>query len=881
MVNDKNHLFTPADVTKDRKTINKILTQQQFSRFSISAATALNLASDTPAPMALQIQTKPNVGDPINDTIGSIGLITQIIFLDVFGSNYSTMTITDDVEFAFDKIPEGRHILFTLDMLIDTGTPPTITLDPRVENLPTLPTLTDGLRVILHFEGVADETNTRFVYIGGTVDAAGASPSQIIDGNTTATVLDSAPSFVVKLNGIQKYSISNTRIDLEDLDVFGVETLFFNDDVGSPTMVSMGNVATGVFDINVINATDIFNIQFAGDDSARFTDGRFQLFSSAPNTLSASMSMFRDDPSPSPADALADIDFDGRDSAANFTTYASILGGIEVATSGAERGRITFQVTQNGALQQRMRVAIDEIEINNAPLQFDEISLPSNPAANKGLIYLRDVGAVTTPFFLDSSGTESSLIGAGAANQIIDGNTSATVLDSAPSFVVLLNGIQKFSIQDTRIDYANLDLHGVDIINFDDTASTLMAQIGGTSTQFFDINVISTSSIFRVLFAGDESARFTDGRLQLFSATPNTLSAGMSFFRDDPSPTAADALADIDFDGNDSVGNFTTYVSLLGGIESPTSASELGRFTVQVAGGSGSGGALVQVARINFGSIELNDMYVELDEISLPANPAANQGKLYLRDVAAVTTLFFLDSAGTETDLLAGGFSAGDTHTWTALQTFDVGTGAEGILMSDGTKIEFEDGAVTNLEMRAIESGLRDPGDMTITTRPGLEIDINTGAIPDTEVFHIGDGVANPWFLIDDTTVRFNSGQTGATGHQMFLSRDNIPTDGQDISEIFAQTKIGASTWLKFAFIRFTALDVEASAVNNEGQMRLGVVSNNTLNTAINIEGLAGVSDVKIGFFSGTTPVGQQQLDADPTNAEISTALRNLGLTKL
>ncbi len=52
---------------------------------------------------------------------------------------------------------------------------------------------------------------------------------------------------------------------------------------------------------------------------------------------------------------------------------------------------------------------------------------------------------------------------------------------------------------------------------------------------------------------------------------------------------------------------------------------------------------------------------IQFTERALPANPPANQGKLYVRDVAAVTTLFFLDSGGTETDLLAGG--AGESNT--------------------------------------------------------------------------------------------------------------------------------------------------------------------------------------------------------------------------
>ena len=50
-------------------------------------------------------------------------------------------------------------------------------------------------------------------------------------------------------------------------------------------------------------------------------------------------------------------------------------------------------------------------------MQLTEIALPTNPAADNGLIYLRDVAGTTTPFFLNSSGTETSLIGAGGGSQ--------------------------------------------------------------------------------------------------------------------------------------------------------------------------------------------------------------------------------------------------------------------------------------------------------------------------------------------------------------------------------------------------------------------------------------------------------------------------------
>jgi len=47
--------------------------------------------------------------------------------------------------------------------------------------------------------------------------------------------------------------------------------------------------------------------------------------------------------------------------------------------------------------------------------------------------------------------------------------------------------------------------------------------------------------------------------------------------------------------------------------------------------------------------------YLEINEIVKPANPLADKGRLYVKDSSGTTKLYFLDSSGIETDLLAGG----------------------------------------------------------------------------------------------------------------------------------------------------------------------------------------------------------------------------------
>jgi len=98
------------------------------------------------------------------------------------------MSINGDVTFIFEKLPQGRHIEFTIDMLINTGTPPTILFPSTVLNPPTLPTLTNGLKVVLNFIGVIDDVGTRYTFIGGTTSGA-ASGANTALSNLDATTL--------------------------------------------------------------------------------------------------------------------------------------------------------------------------------------------------------------------------------------------------------------------------------------------------------------------------------------------------------------------------------------------------------------------------------------------------------------------------------------------------------------------------------------------------------------------------------------------------------------------------------------------------------------------------------------------------------------------
>ncbi len=220
-------------------------------------------------------------------------------------------------------------------------------------------------------------------------------------------------------------------------------------------------------------------------------------------------------------------------------------------------------------------------------------------------------------------------------------------------------------------------------------------------------------------------------------------------------------------------------------------------------------------------------------------------------------------------------------QTWTALQTFDITSAGEGIKMADGTKLEFEnDDLVGNFEMHG-EINMKDPADLSVTSRDGLEIDMNTGAVPDTEVFQVGDGV-DPWFLINDSNVRFNTIRTGAVAYNMILSRDIIPSGGDPVMAIFGESKISASVRHKFGFIQIDTITVSSTPATNIGRIRLGAVSNNTLNSGIVIDGVGGSSSVALNFYNTATPVVRPTITGSRAGnaalASLLTALASQGL---
>ena len=178
MPNTKNRVYTDADALRDIRTAEKKKTQQQFSRFSSSTGAGITSALNEPKLPATQIDTKPQIGHPYDDTKGSVST-NQTVRLDVYGSGYVFYEVTGNVTFSFAGIPAGRHHEFVLDILVSNSSGVTIGFD-GVLNPPTLAGADDD-RYVLNFsavnradpQGSADPVQTVTLIGNNSVDTGG------------------------------------------------------------------------------------------------------------------------------------------------------------------------------------------------------------------------------------------------------------------------------------------------------------------------------------------------------------------------------------------------------------------------------------------------------------------------------------------------------------------------------------------------------------------------------------------------------------------------------------------------------------------------------------------------------------------------------------
>jgi len=879
MVNDKNHLYTLADLTREAKIVDKIRTQQQFSRFSTADVSALIQATALPPPVALQIDTKPHVGDPYNDTYGDIGFITQIIFLDVFGSNYNIISVNGDITFAFDKIPQGRHIEFTIDMLINTGTPPTILFPSEVENPPTLPTLTDGLRVILHFEGVRDDVNTRFVYIGGTVDTAGAVTFPIIPpvdvrGNVSTTQdidlsLTTAHTTTMTLTGNISITFSNFPATANQIEW---EVEIKQDGVGGRT-VSWPAAVTPVPVIDTTAGNTTIVVLRTNDNGTII------------RTIADGSSLT------SPLTTKGDVfGFSTVDARIPVGTNNNVF----MADSGQALG-VKYALIANANLATGVFGAITGLGAQTQ--DFD---------MNTSDIF--DIDQLT---FMGTVGTLGSLnVGFGAVGS---GSFRGNILDAGrfewtEENVELMRLSEATSI--TTLDITGILSGGIDL-NETTTgkvgsilqgATTLQYTTTGTQHEF----VVGVGSILFINSSGIamQGTNFITTPQIGFSILGNLI-------EDDAGGLIITCVPGDDITFDDGTTIFGTIDADLFGLNAiPMQLTKIA--TPTDPGSITLGKVFFNTADNRLTFRRRNDGDTAWVNIDLEAGAGGVQDKIEEGDskVEVIDTGtgqvdIFVDGATAKFRFLVAGFSpvvAGAVNLGTSslpweklsikdieIETGGTPTATKNNIVAGATGIvtNVPSGGVHTFRIAGTDTVIIDEDEIRFQAgrahkivATGSELQLVTENSVDDLVIFTGSGRSNATIRVeDDALILLTTTTTTNVPQIRIIQNNNTPADSREIGDLIFIAEDTAS--VDRAYAGLLAFSLTVSSTDIQGGLQLVVASNNLEEqVGIAIFGDTTSNIPFIGFF-GANPVAQQQLDADPTNAEISTALRNLGLTKL
>ena len=89
------------------------------------------------------------------------------------------------------------------------------------------------------------------------------------------------------------------------------------------------------------------------------------------------------------------------------------------------------------------------------------------------------------------------------------------------------------------------------------------------------------------------------------------------------------------------------------------------------------------------GNFTIANKYIDISEMTAPGNPASDFGRLYVADDSGTTKLYFKDSAGTATNLLAGGLSQANQGNNRVVTSVDANNiNAEANLTFDGDTLK-------------------------------------------------------------------------------------------------------------------------------------------------------------------------------------------------
>ncbi len=281
--------------------------------------------------------------------------------------------------------------------------------------------------------------------------------------------------------------------------------------------------------------------------------------------------------------------------------------------------------------------SLDEIDFGSIFIEMAEISIPSNPGADTGRIYVKDVGTVTTLFFLDSSGNETSLIAAAGGNSLDGAYNAGNTIDVDTSPVVMtVSDTDNNRVLDIVQNDTTNDPTAMQITNAADAADAISLDIDAQST---GRDIEGTGATWFVTGAGALTA-VTATIPTVTVATTLTASSGITLDSGDIISNATDTeIKFADTGGEDLILDLAQGTNAVG-LKSDSGVDELAMGAVD---------DLTGVGTITFD--------IAASSITLPATGVGED--LTIEVTGAVNSSLILNAAGTAADALQIATSAG------------------------------------------------------------------------------------------------------------------------------------------------------------------------------------------------------------------------------
>jgi hypothetical protein len=237
-------------------------------------------------------------------------------------------------------------------------------------------------------------------------------------------------------------------------------------------------------------------------------------------------------------------------------------------------------------------------------------------------------------------------------------------VNNSDVFVFEINSASEFRMNATELDILGNNLIDFGFLESNDAspASAGAIRLGNTeevawrnagNTDNHSIRATASDELFFQINGVDRYS-FDDTRVNFNGInTASILELEASHI----TPIIGDDVGQIDFIDDNDGGTLITYGEILTEIADPLDLSEEGTVSIRVQ----EGGLLTTYMSLNptatntvqmFKELDMNTNSIQLEEITTPTTPAANNGRLYVKDSDTISDLFFLDDTGNEKNFI-------------------------------------------------------------------------------------------------------------------------------------------------------------------------------------------------------------------------------------